>query len=894
MNTPRQRLVVCLDGTWNNRDDSTNVSHHYDLAINDDLAPGAAGEVCQLLYYDEGVGNGLLDGVTGGGFGIGLEENVREAYNWLVEHFNDSGEGKSYVADDIFVFGFSRGAYTARSLVGFIGRCGLLRRGSPISVKQLWQAYCLLGREREQRRSAWDHVATERPPFRQLSELASDPWAMQPRLPGILSPTEELLVAWSRRVRITYLGVYDTVGAMGLDALAIPGVRSHVALHHNMRPTTLIQNCRHALAIHENRASFQHTPFVAYYGSSASEDELVRGLDEDERRAAETKWKQARAMWRRKIDQRWFVGAHSNIGGGYDCNTLAQAPFRWLLEGACDAGLVLKSDRPVATPACPSPHPTDSYARFAAPFAMHLLRLKRRYRAIVPSEALLAGEKPREAFALETIYEAVHPSVAEYYEKYPDRPLPPNLYAHVQRAAPSEVTRPLLSCPLEPHAWPPGKGGGALWTACWGAFAATGLGACAQFFAPHPLAFPLWLGLAAAFGFVFVDWLESRLNHALAAGTVTPGREPAAQATRDAVYWTRALGVVFAVVGIGVMVAKLWLATRNPGGGCDWLRPDECPFARWSMAALAGAAAVVASALLDRRRDANAWFALSAVPLGLAAALIVPLAGRALLALLGIAPQPNALPASHSAIAGPLLLLWLALGYLVRSFAWVGEPMGSIRLPSIVALQFAWRPRALLDDWHSRLLLSWRDDATSSAAALRRLHSAIREALWRDIVGFVPVYGAVLGFGFWLFLRWTPWAPPPLDWMREAAFTVAGFSPPRGVVLLLALAAGADWIEDAIHLFYLRQHAAKRDPARLVVIAALAATVAKFVGFISLVLGTLGAVACGTWRLVRHAPHVDLRGAAALAIAVGVFTALVLALAAWVRALSVRRGAARA
>lgn len=893
MTSTRQRLVVCLDGTWNNRDDCTNVAHHYDLAINNEAEPAAEGEARQLLYYDEGVGNGLLDGVTGGGFGIGLEENVREAYNWLIEHFNDAGSGPDYVADEIFIFGFSRGAYTARSLVGFIGRCGLLRRGSPISVNQLWRAYCLLGRQHEQRRSAWDHLATERPPFRQISELTVDPWSTHPRLPGPLTTTEELLIAWSRRVRITYLGIYDTVGAMGLDALAIPGLRSRIALHHNMRPTTLIQHCRHALAIHENRSSFQHTPLVAYYGAKAADDELARGLDDDERRTAETKWKQARAMWRRKIDQRWFVGAHSNIGGGYDCNTLAHAPFRWLLHGARDAGLRLKGDVPVETPACPSPHPVDSYARFAAPFGTHLLRLKRRYRTLAPAEELFAGAKPREAFALESIDEALHPSVAEYYEKFPERPLPPNLYAHVQRAALDGTDRALLSCPLASHHWPPGAGGGALWTACWGAFAAVGAEACAQFFAPRSLALPLWLGGIAAFIFVFVDWLESRLNHTLGAETLAPDREPAAQATRDAVYWTRALGVVFAVVGIGVMTAQLWLAVRHPNGLCDWLRLETCPFARWAMCALAGAFAVVLGSLLDRRRDAEAWFCFSAVPLGLAVAWIIPIAGRALLALVGVPPQASDATLPHSAVAGPLLLLWLALGYLTRSFTWVAEPLHRVRLPSMVRLQWAWNPLALLEHWRSLLVLSWRDPVSASAAAQRRLHRTIGEALWRDIVGFIPVYSIVLGFGCWLFLRWTTLSWPLVEWMRVEAFSIGELSPPRGLVALLALTAGADWIEDALHLFYLRRHAANRPPARLVILGALTATTVKSLGFAALALGAVGAACIGTWRLVHQAPDIDLRGAIALLIAIGVLAVTALAAVAWARALIVRRAAAR-
>lgn len=882
MTTPRQRLVVCLDGTWNNRNDSTNVSHHYDLAINDDLAPGTPDEVRQLLYYDEGVGNGLLDGVTGGGFGIGLEENVREAYNWLIEHFNDSGSGATYLADEIFIFGFSRGAYTARSLAGFIGRCGLLRRGSPISVNQLWRAYCLLGRQHEQRSSAWDNLATDAPPFRQLSAIVDDPWKRQPLPPRPRDDREALLAAWSRRVRITYLGVYDTVGAMGLDALAIPGLRSRVALHHNMRPTTLIQNCRHALAIHEHRSSFAHTPFVAYYGST-SEEEFARAVnaDDDWRSAEGNKWLRARRMWDRKIDQRWFVGAHSNVGGGYDDNTLARAPFRWLLAGAVDAGLRLKPDPAIETAACPRPEPVDSYAQFAAPFGTHLLRLKRRYRAISPPENLHAGDAPRAAFALETIDEAIDPSVRDYFACKPGQPLPPNLYAHVQRTK-TDPTRPdaaaiaaLADRELESHHWPPSAGGGALWTACWGAFAATGVASATQFFAPVPLVVPLTVGLVAAFGFVAVDWCESRLNHALAANTLAPARRPIAQATRDAVYWTRALGVVFAVVGIFSIAWQLWLAMRAPDGRCDWLRPDTCPFARWAMYALTAALAVIVGSLMDRRRDIAAWFALSAAPIGVGIALLMPPSGRALLAMAGIAPHVVA----DAAVAGPLLLLWLGLAYFVRSFTWVDEPIDDARLPrwwklsAMLRLQFAARPMALLDHWRTLLQLSWRADDASHDYAGERLRRAVRESLWRDIVGFVPVYCLVLGFGAWLHSRWaTPtWAP--LVWL------CAG-----GWPWVLATAAIADWIEDSLHLHYLRRQAASTSPGGAAILLGRFATIVKFAALAILAAQSLAALWLGTWLLLHAAPQVDWRGSLALGIAVVAVVALVGLIAAAVRA----------
>ena len=140
----QQRLIICLDGTWNREDSSTNVLHHFN-AVREGPDPETG--IVQKKYYHTGVGTGVLDSVTGGGFGFGLERNVRDAYNWLVANYCD--REPSARPDEIYVFGFSRGAYTARSLVGFIGQCGLLRRGAPVTVSQLWKDYCILGRERK-------------------------------------------------------------------------------------------------------------------------------------------------------------------------------------------------------------------------------------------------------------------------------------------------------------------------------------------------------------------------------------------------------------------------------------------------------------------------------------------------------------------------------------------------------------------------------------------------------------------------------------------------------------------------------------------------------------------------------------------------------------------------
>src|SRR5690606_17210148 len=117
-----KRLVICCDGTWNRADQEeddipcpTNVVKiAFRIAKRD-------GDIPQLVYYDEGVGTGnSLDRVTGGAFGRGLEENIHQAYRFLIANYEPG--------DEIFLFGFSRGAFTARSLGGMIRKCGILGR----------------------------------------------------------------------------------------------------------------------------------------------------------------------------------------------------------------------------------------------------------------------------------------------------------------------------------------------------------------------------------------------------------------------------------------------------------------------------------------------------------------------------------------------------------------------------------------------------------------------------------------------------------------------------------------------------------------------------------------------------------------------------------------------
>jgi uncharacterized protein (DUF2235 family) len=119
----QKRLAVFLDGTWNSVDSNTNVWRMRALTA----AKSKDGKP-QLVYYELGV-----NGVMGGIFGQGLDENIRLAYEWIIENYN--------AGDEIFIFGFSRGAFTARALAGLVAIEGILKAGAPIGVTELFDRY---------------------------------------------------------------------------------------------------------------------------------------------------------------------------------------------------------------------------------------------------------------------------------------------------------------------------------------------------------------------------------------------------------------------------------------------------------------------------------------------------------------------------------------------------------------------------------------------------------------------------------------------------------------------------------------------------------------------------------------------------------------------------------
>ncbi len=925
----KQRLALCLDGTWNNMDDSTNVFHQFALIPEGDVAAGG-GTVCQKKYYHLGVGTGPLDRITGGGFGFGIEQNVRNAYNWLVQHYQDASEGVE--ADEIYVFGFSRGAYTARSLVGFISRCGLLRRGAPLTVRQLWQAYCLIGRQRERRRSVWDWwFGEDTPEIREISELVCDPWEIckkaqneSPEIPGLRVPgqnlreTERLLVHWSRRVKITYLGVYDTVGAIGWDALAIPGLTSKLALHHNMRPTRLIQKCRHALAIDEHRSVFNHTPFMEYIGHQRPEGGTrPRAVDNDEARAY---WLAERDTWRRRIEQRWFVGAHSNIGGGYPNNELAMVPFRWIFDGAKQAGLVLNGMLP--WPTAPKARPVDSYLEFARPLWAMILRAKRNFRRMDPEPEVRASRRkvkqpgnPPPGFSLASINEQVDETVFDHWNQTQDCAPPPNLVSYAERALannpPPENASRLNAIRLRTpgHDWP---GGGWIEEAAlvvWATLGACGLSALTAL--AHPAgdaSLPLWLLCLAALGLSLIDWLESRTNFALALG----GRAPWRRAVGDSLYWLRAFGVVLFAMGGMLLLAKL----GRPGwhaGLAEIVSARVDPFVSAIFVATSAALGVLAGKFFDRVLPIKRPSCASATPHagmpppkragwrfpGWLSGVVVVAAGIPAVAfcasavkivLAPVLPSAGAMaPASGAAAAfggaGLLLILQWAVGYLVSAFEWVGEPLSKANLRSIIPLQLCWSPKGAhqcLEEWRRMLVCHWNNDDEDAVhgPAARSMREFVREALWRDVIGFIPIYFSVFVLGLWFAATELSW-----DWLRCSLSDL-----PLWLMLPLATAV-ADYAEDACHLRYLAIHAKGKEPGWLLTIPALAAACIKSLGFLTACALVLAAVAQGSCRCALPDAHAGWRGTLAVSISALVVAAVIGIVVTWaVRRFRLKRG----
>jgi uncharacterized protein (DUF2235 family) len=282
-----KRLAIFLDGTWNNINTNTSVWRMRALCA----AKGKDGAP-QLVYYDVGV-----NGPLGGTFGQGLDENIRLAYEWLIENYN--------AGDEIFIFGFSRGAFTARSLAGLVALEGVLKAGSPIALTQLFNRY------------------------KKPNAVENSIWTLKDKEASgdtsKLSDEDKWLLKYSQPAKVKVVGVWDTVGSVGVAAGNIPGISRSQFSYLQTGLFIPIENGYHALAIDEHRSDFVPTLWTVRHPKDPNAHmPPPRPLS--------------------NVEQRWFVGAHANVGGGYENDPLAQAPLRWMMQKAEAHGLSFRSE----------------------------------------------------------------------------------------------------------------------------------------------------------------------------------------------------------------------------------------------------------------------------------------------------------------------------------------------------------------------------------------------------------------------------------------------------------------------------------------------------------------------------------------------------------------------
>ncbi len=302
-----KRLIFCFDGTWNKLapDRATNVvlTAASIERIDRDGIP-------QIIHYDEGVGTGGMDQVRGGMFGTGLLDNVREAYRFLIFNY-DAG-------DEIHVFGFSRGAYSARTFVGFLRHVGPLQR---LHVGRIDEALDLYEKRAKGDEGASEDLRRFRAEYSGAVCIggADDEWRCR-NVPDY-SPGS------APAMRIRYLGVWDTVGALGIpERLPLSGWFNRRYHFHDIGVDDFVESARHAVAIDERRALFP----VALLGDLTTLN-AAAGFADDHVDAP--------------YQEKWFPGTHGSVGGGGDVRGLSDEPLLWILAGAKKAGLRLDTER---------------------------------------------------------------------------------------------------------------------------------------------------------------------------------------------------------------------------------------------------------------------------------------------------------------------------------------------------------------------------------------------------------------------------------------------------------------------------------------------------------------------------------------------------------------------
>ncbi|KAJ6604610.1 hypothetical protein DFH09DRAFT_1123260 [Mycena vulgaris] len=286
----KKRIIVCCDGTWqdgvstDNRQSYTNILRLARTINHEDnrFQP----HIPQIVFYQSGIGSekGFYSEYIIGTTGATLADKVEECYGFI---------SSNYVpGDEIFLFGFSRGAYTARMTAMFIGEIGVLDRSDMDNFASIFLIYQKLGKSKEE-----DEIKSLK------EELA--PWT-HPESPGKRRADSD-----DDSFSVKFLGVYETVGSLGLPEELThrsPRIRNIFGFNDRILGEH-VQYAYQALALNEPRADFDCCKFEQSPGG------LRKG---------------------QVLRQCWFTGCHADVGGGYKAHDLADLTLFWMAANVED------------------------------------------------------------------------------------------------------------------------------------------------------------------------------------------------------------------------------------------------------------------------------------------------------------------------------------------------------------------------------------------------------------------------------------------------------------------------------------------------------------------------------------------------------------------------------
>ena len=267
-----KNIVVFSDGTGQEGGKAYNTNVYKLFNMIEDRTPR------QIAFYDRGLGTGWRK-LTGSAFGAGISANIRECYEFIFDHYQ--------AGDQVFLFGFSRGAYTVRSLSGFIERFGILPKSRRELIHQAYKIYKASDDERDEKKDAF------------------------------------LESHHTMRCPIRFIGVWDTVAALGIPIKLLDLVNPTRNEFHNTEMCKNVEVGRHALAIDDERRAFHPT-----YWDEQRLGQTPDGVQQD-------------------VKQVWFSGMHSDVGGGYAEQQLFDIALQWLRREAEAAGLLIYDNHKV-------------------------------------------------------------------------------------------------------------------------------------------------------------------------------------------------------------------------------------------------------------------------------------------------------------------------------------------------------------------------------------------------------------------------------------------------------------------------------------------------------------------------------------------------------------------